>query len=337
MKLKEGDRVQLINEAVKATVSKPFSDKEVYVLDENGFEYRVKVNDLVRITDEDSYTNDTSTSSEKEEASNTEKSILKYFSQLRSCFFCIVPADAGHLFTTDYAIIVANNSDKTLLYSVHFADDLNGYSSFGVVEPGAEDVAGYIGNDLPVKSSRFILNYILHSDADKTGLREFSFSPEDFLNEKYFLTHELFGQHILAFDITASQEIKIPEGEIKKLVDYFSPEKKISNKGSTSVKKTKADEIPLLTNEKTVDLHIEELTDDYAGMSNSEMLNLQLDCFKKELDAAMLNHYYRIIFIHGKGNGVLRSKIRIELDAMNIKYKDADINRFGFGATEVLL
>jgi dsDNA-specific endonuclease/ATPase MutS2 len=93
----------------------------------------------------------------------------------------------------------------------------------------------------------------------------------------------------------------------------------------------------LLTNEKTVDLHVEELTNDYTHMSNAEIITLQLNHFHKELDKAILNHYYRIIFIHGKGNGILRGRIRSELDAMKLKYRDADTNRFGFGATEVLL
>ena len=72
-------------------------------------------------------------------------------------------------------------------------------------------------------------------------------------------------------------------------------------------------------------------------MSNAEIISLQLNHFRKELDTALLKHYYRIIFIHGKGNGVLRNRIRNELDAMKLKYKDADTGRFGFGATEVLL
>ena len=93
----------------------------------------------------------------------------------------------------------------------------------------------------------------------------------------------------------------------------------------------------MFSNEKTVDLHIEELTDDYSGMNNSEMLHLQLSHFHKELDDAMLHHYYRIIFIHGKGNGILKNRIRKELDRMNLKYRDAETSKFGFGATEVLL
>ncbi len=86
-----------------------------------------------------------------------------------------------------------------------------------------------------------------------------------------------------------------------------------------------------------VDLHIEELIDDPAGMSAAEMIDIQLRHFRKELDNAMYKRSIKIIFIHGVGNGRLKNSIRSELKALKLNYRDGAYDRFGAGATEVLL
>lgn len=90
-----------------------------------------------------------------------------------------------------------------------------------------------------------------------------------------------------------------------------------------------------LTTEE-VDLHIEELLDDYKGMSNAEIVIVQLQHFQKRLDRALFNNQHKIIFIHGVGNGTLKREIRNILKTYNrINFQDADIRRYGLGATEV--
>lgn len=85
-----------------------------------------------------------------------------------------------------------------------------------------------------------------------------------------------------------------------------------------------------------VDLHIEELTNDISGMSNSEMLDIQLRHFRKKLDEALLSKPWKLVFIHGNGNGRLKSSIRKELTEHGIRFTDGSFERYGGGATEVL-
>ncbi|WP_114782443.1 DUF2027 domain-containing protein [Botryobacter ruber] len=89
--------------------------------------------------------------------------------------------------------------------------------------------------------------------------------------------------------------------------------------------------------EHEVDLHIEKLTDDFAGMSNSAMLKLQLEKFQDALERAMATNMHEIIFIHGSGNGVLRKEIQKILSRTpGIKFfEDARKEKFGYGATLV--
>lgn len=86
-----------------------------------------------------------------------------------------------------------------------------------------------------------------------------------------------------------------------------------------------------------VDLHIEELTERFTGLSNAEIITIQLNYFRKKLDEALYKKAYKIIFIHGVGNGVLKSAIREELTSHNLHFTDGAYERYGGGATEVIL
>jgi DNA-nicking Smr family endonuclease len=73
-------------------------------------------------------------------------------------------------------------------------------------------------------------------------------------------------------------------------------------------------------------------------MSNYDMLNLQLDTARHKLEFAIQKRIQKVVFIHGVGEGVLKS----ELDYLfgrydNVKYYAADYQKYGQGATEVYI
>jgi dsDNA-specific endonuclease/ATPase MutS2 len=85
-----------------------------------------------------------------------------------------------------------------------------------------------------------------------------------------------------------------------------------------------------------VDLHIQKLTDDFVGLSNSEMMVMQLSHFESYMDLGMRGQYRSIIFIHGIGNGVLKKEIKRRLSHYSsIRFSDGDPRKYGFGATQV--
>jgi len=88
-----------------------------------------------------------------------------------------------------------------------------------------------------------------------------------------------------------------------------------------------------------VDLHIKALIDNNKGMSNSEMLEMQMDEFSKKLDETIKNKTKKIVFIHGVGNGVLKLKLRHELSTKykKLKFQDASFKEYGYGATMVII
>ena len=87
-----------------------------------------------------------------------------------------------------------------------------------------------------------------------------------------------------------------------------------------------------------IDLHIHKLTSSTKGMSNFDMLNLQIDTAKHRLEHAIANRIPRLVFIHGVGEGVLR----MELETLfwrypEITFYDADFRKYGAGANEVYI
>jgi dsDNA-specific endonuclease/ATPase MutS2 len=85
-----------------------------------------------------------------------------------------------------------------------------------------------------------------------------------------------------------------------------------------------------------VDLHIHHLTASTRGMSNYDMLNLQLDTARRQLEFAIRKRIPKIVFIHGVGEGVLRQELETLFGRYNnVKFYDADYKTYGLGATEV--
>ncbi|MFT6845478.1 MAG: hypothetical protein ACJAUV_001674 [Flavobacteriales bacterium] len=88
-----------------------------------------------------------------------------------------------------------------------------------------------------------------------------------------------------------------------------------------------------------VDLHIENILETHRGMSNGEIIMVQLNVFEKQLKRAMSKRYRKIVFIHGVGQGVLRSEIRRLLADCypSTTFYDADYLNYGVGGTEVTI
>lgn len=88
-----------------------------------------------------------------------------------------------------------------------------------------------------------------------------------------------------------------------------------------------------------VDLHAGELLDTVSGMSSADILNYQMDTFRKTLKEYEKQKGRKIVFIHGKGEGVLRHAIINELRYRykNYPYQDASFREYGYGATQVTI
>ena len=88
-----------------------------------------------------------------------------------------------------------------------------------------------------------------------------------------------------------------------------------------------------------VDLHAHEILETTKGMDARAIKDYQLSVFTRTMNEHIREKGRKIVFIHGKGEGVLRKAI---IDTLKDKYKsceyqDASFQQYGFGATMVII
>lgn len=87
-----------------------------------------------------------------------------------------------------------------------------------------------------------------------------------------------------------------------------------------------------------VDLHIEELVDSHRNLTNFEIVSKQLSVLRSSFSKARNTRVRKLIIIHGRGEGVLKSEVVNFLNKQDaIRYYDGDFREFGQGATVVEL
>lgn len=88
-----------------------------------------------------------------------------------------------------------------------------------------------------------------------------------------------------------------------------------------------------------VDLHAHELLDTMVGLEPRDILKYQIKVFRDTMNAHLKNHGCRIVFIHGKGEGVLRNALLKELRThyKQCRVQDASFREYGYGATMVTI
>ncbi len=88
-----------------------------------------------------------------------------------------------------------------------------------------------------------------------------------------------------------------------------------------------------------VDLHAEALLDTTQGMQSGDILEYQMKVFRNTLNQYEGKKGQKLIFIHGKGAGVLRRALINELTYKHKSYQwqDASFQEYGYGATQVTI
>lgn len=98
-------------------------------------------------------------------------------------------------------------------------------------------------------------------------------------------------------------------------------------------KKSKKDDFVL-----EVDLHIEKLVPNKRGMSNYDILTLQTETAKRQIEFAIKNRMQKVVLIHGVGEGILKAELDFLLGRYDgITFHDADYQKYGLGATQVYI
>lgn len=88
-----------------------------------------------------------------------------------------------------------------------------------------------------------------------------------------------------------------------------------------------------------IDLHTEKLGIQIQNLSNTEILEIQLQHCRKFIENAITHKLEKVYVIHGLGKGVLKTSVENLLTEYSeiISYNNNYHPRFGFGATEIIL
>jgi hypothetical protein len=117
-------------------------------------------------------------------------------------------------------------------------------------------------------------------------------------------------------------------------IDVIAKEKEIPKPRSFVKERKDKREIPA----PEFDLHIEKLVPNKRGMSNYDILTLQTETAKRHIEFAIKNRIPKIVFIHGVGEGILKSELDFLLGRYdNIAFQDGNYQKYGQGATEVFI
>lgn len=243
---------------------------------------------------------------------------------------------------TNFDAYLVNDSNYTL--SVAYltrGNEQKGWTTrwAGTVEPGMQEYLGEVLREDLSKMDRIAVQYFAYKPDREFELKAMACVEHKLDTTKFFKLHcfqpnVYFDEPVIALNIVRND---LPARQIE--IDPAELERQMRSKASAD--KPKENRKPLAPSRKeeplVVDLHIAELVDTTAGLSNADMLNLQIDTFRRVMDANLKNHGKKIVFIHGKGEGVLRKALLKELA---YRYKDHDVQdasfrEYGFGATQV--
>lgn len=125
------------------------------------------------------------------------------------------------------------------------------------------------------------------------------------------------------------------------LIDGFKPQP--AEKEETFVPVVRAGRVDVQSENRReeprheLDLHIEQLLDNVKGLTNAEIIHIQLSTLQRYLQLAISARQDRMVVIHGLGKGKLREEVHNVLKTMPevARYKNEWSGRYGFGATEI--
>ena len=254
-------------------------------------------------------------------------------------FLAFVPEDIKAVSTTPFEAYLVNDSNYYLYYTYLCAEGKAWeVRSNGVVEPNTkfllEEFEKAELNDREHVAVQFIAFKEGRSFAMKPAVSvELRIDTVKFYKLHTFQESEFFETPALIYDIVKDD---VPTKQV-----YVSAEELQSALlKKTVVDKPKSQPIVKRGGQSgiiEIDLHIGELLDDTHGMSNSEILNYQLDKFREVMEKYKGKREQKIVFIHGKGEGVLRNALLKEIrdKYKNCSCQDASFREYGFGATMV--
>lgn len=352
--MKIGDKVRFLSETGGGIVAGFQGNNIVLVEDEDGFQIPVRTNDVV-VVGTDDYNikidsvgkKDTKKDIENEPADRPvtfrAKPEERKGGDVLSVYLAFVPIDSREITNTKFEVYIVNDSNYYINYSYTSAEGASWHlRSTGIIEPNTKLFIEEFDRETLNTFERVCVQLIAYK-RDKTFMSkppvdaQIRIDTVKFYKLHTFKENDFFEQPALLYTVIENDKVVRPLViDAKKLKQEMT--RKISDDNKKPhvqpARKQQDKDAPIV-----IDLHANELLETTSGLSAADILNHQLDVFRKTMDEYKSKTGTKLIFIHGKGEGVLRHAIIHELNYRykRCPYQDASFQEYGYGATQVTI
>ena len=348
--MKVGDKVRFLNE-VGGGIVKGFQGKDIVLVeDADGFDIPMLIRECV-VVDTDDYNikrkpqPQPETPQKKEEEHEPEityRPAETKEGERLNVMLAYVPQDVKAITTTAFDAYLVNDSNYYLYYTYLNAEGKSwNVRSQGIIEPNTKLFMEEFGKEVLNELEHVAVQLIAYKDGKHFQLKpavsvELRVDTVKFYKLHTFQPTDFFETPALMYDVVRNDQ---PARQVYVLAEDLQEALMQKRSADAPKKHQPAAKQGGKNGIVEVDLHIGELLDDTRGMSNGEMLNYQLDKFREVMEQYKNKREQRIVFIHGKGDGVLRKAILDELKRKysSCKAQDASFQEYGFGATMVTI
>ena len=343
--MKIGDKVRYLNAVGGGVITRIGEKGVVTVLEEDGFETPVLANDVVVVADtnelnfvsESKSKPDTTTTTRTDEKPQYKFDIAEETpeGEAINISLAFVPVNIKSLQNTDMEMFVINESNYYIDFqiltgnatvSVHTSDTIEPQTKLFITDVRKDEVNDYEF----VRFQGFAYKQTTKFDAKPALDVAVRINPVDFYKLHRFEENDFFEAKAMLVNL-----IENDYPPIKYLIDDKQLQEAMHDKRPQPTKRQFAP--PRKSQIIEVDLHIHELIDNFANLDNADMLRIQLDKFHSVMKENINKKGQKIVFIHGKGEGVLRKEITelLRKQYKNASFQDASFQQYGFGATQV--
>jgi hypothetical protein len=369
MKFQVGDKVKFMSTTGGGIVSRIISPTMVNVMIEDGFEIPTITSDLVKIEPQgkaermfddsrqpasrevrkpavvpESYaTKQKPMEIPAESLPDRQTPIGNYSFLARNTpgvYLAFVPHDQKWLVTGTIEVYLVNHTQSDVLYAF-FLEDENSIAGkdYDILFRQNKIMIDAIERDDLLKWTKGLVQLIFFDERpEKVYLpvsSEFEISTSRFNDEQNYRNTQFMEERLLLISVAqvaglttqvgmeAAKKTEVPE--IRQKATEVRPGALIE-KHQTGPR------------EAVVDLHIGELLSEFAHMSPHEILQYQMAYFERCVESAADRNLRKITFIHGVGNGSLKSAIiRRVQEYEHAESHLASLEKFGVGALDVII
>ncbi len=376
--MKIGDKVRFLSETGGGRIAGFKGKNIVLVEDEDGFEIPTPINEVVVVETDDYNIAKVHTSAVPDYKKNVrtapvpdpepaDKEITfkapveeRKGGDVLTAYLAFVPIDVKSMTSTRFEAYLVNDSNYYMHFTyllaegnswhLHFTDEVEPNTKLFIEEFGHENLNGMERACVQLLAYKRDKGFIVKPPVDV----QFRIDPVKFYKLHTFRENDFFESPALLYNIVENdvpmRPLVIDAQQLKRqMYGDREPARKSQqprqqdnsfvrryddpqSRGKAPLRRQHGDIL-------VIDLHASEVLDTTAGMSSSDILNYQLEVFRRTLDEHKNAKGKKIVFIHGKGEGVLRQAIIQELRYKYKKYtyQDASFQEYGYGATQVII